>query len=134
MPDFNQQIIEEFRANGGRVGGWLAGSRLLLLTTTGARSGAPHTVPVGYLPDGERQLVIGSAGGSPRHPAWYHNLVAHPDVDVELRGRTRTMHARVATGEERERLWSEVTRKYRNYADYQRRTRREIPVVVLDPR
>src|SRR5690606_29051160 len=79
-----QQVIDEFRANGGRVGGPFEGARLLLLTTTGARSGAPHTVPLGYLPDGGEQFfVIGSAGGSPRHPDWFRNLVAHPQVTVE---------------------------------------------------
>lgn len=85
MPnDFNQQIIEEFRANGGRVGGPFEGARLLLLTTIGARSGAAHTTPLGYLPDGgERILVIASAGGAPNHPDWFHNLVADPRVTVE---------------------------------------------------
>jgi deazaflavin-dependent oxidoreductase (nitroreductase family) len=78
--DFNQQIIDEFRANGGQVGGPFEGARLLLLTTIGARSGAPHTTPLGYLPDGERSLVIASAGGAPNHPAWFHNLVANPHV------------------------------------------------------
>jgi deazaflavin-dependent oxidoreductase (nitroreductase family) len=85
MPhDFNQQVIAEFRANGGQVSGMFEGERLLLLTTTGARSGAPHTVPLGFLPDGaDRSLVIGSAGAAARHPAWFHNLVADPRVTVE---------------------------------------------------
>lgn len=81
--DFNQQVIDEFRANDGKVGGWFGGARLLLLTTTGARSSKPHTTPVGYLPDGDQVLVIASAGGTPHHPAWYHNLIAHPEVTVE---------------------------------------------------
>lgn len=106
MPnDFTQQIIEEFRANDGRVGGPFEGARLLLLTTTGVQSGAPHTTPVGYYPDGaERVLVIGSAGGAPKHPDWYHNLVANPRVTVEAGVFTYEADAVVLKGAERDRL------------------------------
>ncbi len=131
MPDFNQQVIEEFRANGGRVGGWFEGSRLLLLTTTGARSGRPHTTPVGYLPDGERILVIGSAGGAPRHPAWYHNLRANPRVTVEDGVFTYEADAVVLAGEERDRLFARAVEADPGWADYQGRTTRVLPVVAL---
>ncbi|MCK2219408.1 nitroreductase/quinone reductase family protein [Actinomadura sp. ATCC 31491] len=132
MPmDFNQQIIDEFRANGGRVGGPFEGARLLLLTTTGARSGAPHTVPVAYLPDGDRVLVIASAGGSPRHPAWYHNLRAHPRVTVEDGTFTYQAEAVVLTGEERERLFARAVEQSPGWADYETRSGRVLPVVAL---
>ncbi|MFG1888915.1 nitroreductase family deazaflavin-dependent oxidoreductase [Micromonospora sp. NPDC049051] len=107
MPnDFNQQIIDEFRANSGRVGGPFAGARLILLTTTGARSGSPHTTPVGYLPDEERILVIASAGGSPKHPDWYHNLLADPHVTVEDGVFTYQARAVVLTGAERDEIFA----------------------------
>ena len=87
---FNQQVIDEFHANHGRVGGPFEGGRLILLTTTGARTKTPHTTPVAYYPDGDGQvLVIASAGGAPHHPAWFHNLVAHPQVTVESGSPTR---------------------------------------------
>jgi deazaflavin-dependent oxidoreductase (nitroreductase family) len=89
LNDFTEQIIKEFRANDGQVGGPFTDARLLLLTTTGARSGRPHTTVLGYYPDGERVLVVGSAGGGPKHPDWYHNLVADPAVTVET-GPSRT--------------------------------------------
>ncbi|GLW98433.1 nitroreductase/quinone reductase family protein [Microtetraspora sp. NBRC 16547] len=133
MPnDFNQQIIEEFRANGGRVGGPFEGARLLLLTTTGARSGAPHTTPVGYLPDGgERVLVIASAGGAPRHPAWFHNLVANPRVTVEDGVFTYEAEAVVLEGAERDRAFARAVEADPGWASYQARTTRVIPVVAL---
>ncbi|MFJ5264202.1 nitroreductase/quinone reductase family protein [Streptomyces sp. NPDC088387] len=133
MPnDFNQQVIEEFRANHGRVGGYFEGARLILLTTTGARSGAPHTTPVGYLADGDdRILVIATAGGSPRHPAWYHNLLAEPRVTVENGAFTYEAEAEVLTGEERDRAWARAVESDEGWADYQRGTDRLIPVVAL---
>ncbi|GAA0802663.1 nitroreductase/quinone reductase family protein [Spirilliplanes yamanashiensis] len=132
MPDFNQQIIAEFRATGGRVGGWLADSRLLLLTTTGARSGAPHTVPVGYLPDGERQLVIGSAGGSSRHPAWFHNLVAHPRATVEDGIFTYEVTATVLTGAERDAVFARAVEADPGWGAYEETSGRTLPVVALE--
>ena len=129
--DFNQQVIEEFRANNGRVGGWFEGSRLILLTTTGVRSGRPHTAPVGYLPDGGRILVIASAGGAPTHPDWYHNLVAHPTVTVEDGTFTYQATASVLTGAERELLFARAVEADSGWADYQARTTRLIPVVAL---
>ncbi|MEV3991139.1 nitroreductase/quinone reductase family protein [Streptomyces sp. NPDC049837] len=133
MPnDFNQPIIEEFRANHGRVGGWFEGARLLLLTTTGARSGKPHTTPVGYLPDGDgRVLVIASAAGAPQHPAWYHNLLANPRVTVESGVFTYEADATVLQGEERDRAFARAVETDPGWAEYQAKTSRVIPVVAL---
>ncbi|MCL7458026.1 nitroreductase/quinone reductase family protein [Micromonospora echinofusca] len=133
MPnDFNQQIIDEFRANSGRVGGPFEGARLILLTTIGARSGAPHTTPVGYLPDGEeRILVIASAGGGPRHPDWYHNLVADPHATVEDGVFTYQARAEVLTGAERDEIFARAVEADPGWAAYQAKTSRVIPVVAL---
>lgn len=129
--DFNQQVIEEFRANSGRVGGMFANARLLLLTTVGARSGAPHTIPLGYLPDGDRILVIGSAGGAPNHPAWYHNLVANPRVTVENGTFTYHAQATVLEGAERDRAFARAVEADPGWGDYQARVARVLPVVAL---
>ncbi|WP_406124929.1 nitroreductase/quinone reductase family protein [Streptomyces sp. NBC_00989] len=133
MPNnFNQQIIDEFRANRGRVGGYFEGARLLLLTTTGARTGTPHTTPVGYLPDGgDRVLVIASAAGSARHPDWFHNLVAHPQVTVESGVFTYEARAVVLTGAERDQLFARAVEADPGWAAYQEKTDRIIPVVAL---
>lgn len=133
MPnDFNQQVIDEFRANRGRVGGYFEGARLILLTTTGARTGTPHTAPVGYLADGgDRILVIGSAGGSDRHPDWFRNLVAHPQVTVESGTFTYEARAEVLTGEERDEVFARAVEADAGWAAYQEKTDRVIPVVAL---
>ncbi|MFI1016733.1 nitroreductase/quinone reductase family protein [Streptomyces sp. NPDC020965] len=133
MPnDFNQRIIDEFRANGGRVGGPFEGGRLLLLTTTGARSGARHTTPVGYLPNGgDSVLVIASAGGAPHHPDWYHNLVAVPRVTVESGVFTYDAEAAVLTGDDRDRAFARAVESDPGWAEYQAKTSRIIPVVAL---
>ncbi|MFE7549529.1 nitroreductase/quinone reductase family protein [Streptomyces gardneri] len=136
MPDFNQQVIEEFRANGGRVGGMFEGAALLLLTTTGARSGRPHTNPAVYVRDGARLLVFASNAGGPRHPAWFHNLSADPHVTVELGTPAGTVERFVATavvteGEERDRLYAEQAARDPGFAAYQAATDRVIPVVAL---
>ncbi|GAA3542711.1 nitroreductase/quinone reductase family protein [Streptomyces osmaniensis] len=133
MPnDFNQQVIEEFRANKGRVGGYFEGARLLLLTTTGARTGRPHTTPVGYLPDSDdRVLIIASAAGAPRHPAWFHNLVANPRVTVESGAFTYEARAVVLDGEERDRIFARAVEADPGWAAYQEKTERAIPVIAL---
>lgn len=133
--DFNAPVIDEFRANDGRVGGWFEGARLLLLTTTGARSGLPHTVPVGYLPNGGDRgpLVIASAGGAPSHPAWYHNLVANPVVTVEDGVFTYEAEANVLTGDDRDRAFARAVEADPGWAEYQRKTARVLPVVALTP-
>jgi len=129
--DFNQQVIEEFLANNGRVGGYFDGARLILLTTTGARTGARHTVPLGYLPDGDRLVVIGSAGGAPRHPAWFHNLVADPEVTVDDGLFTYQARATILAGAERDELFARAVEAEPAWADYETRSGRTLPVVAL---
>ena len=161
MPlDFNTQIIDEFRTRAGRLGGPFEGWVLLLLTTTGARTGKPHTTPLGFVrdvgpdgsegaagpngsdgsgePDGERLLVVGSAGGSDRHPDWYRNILANPEVTVEIPdaradGGIATWQATAvaATGTERDELFAKVVSVAPGYADYQKATDRILPVVAL---
>lgn len=130
---FNDQVIDEFRARGGKVGGPFEGGDLLLLTTTGARSGAEHTVPLAFIRDGGLLLVVASAGGAARHPAWYHNLLAHPSVRVELGTDTFEAIAVPAEGARRDTLFARVARRAPGYAGYQERTARTLPVVVLEP-
>lgn len=136
MSDFNQQVIEEFRANGGRVGGMFEGASLLLLTTTGARSGRPHTNPAAYVRDGARLLVYASNAGGAKHPAWFHNLRAHGHVTVELGTPDGDVERFVATavvteGAERDRLYAEQSDRDPAFAAYQAGTDRVIPVVAL---
>lgn len=133
MPNpFNQQVIDEFRAHHGKVGGYFEGARLLLLTTTGARTGTPHTTPVGYYPDGgDRVVVIASAGGAPQHPDWFHNLVAHPRVRVESGVFIYDAEAVVLEGAERDRLFARAVEADQGWAEYQAKTDRVIPVVAL---
>jgi deazaflavin-dependent oxidoreductase (nitroreductase family) len=108
---------------------------MLLLDHVGAKSGTRRTSPLLYIPDGENLVIIASKGGFPKHPAWFHNLNANPDTTVQVGRERRPVHARVATTEERERLWPTVVSEYRSYADYQARSKgREIPLVILEPR
>jgi deazaflavin-dependent oxidoreductase (nitroreductase family) len=129
----NQAIIDEFRSNGGRVAQF-GDTPLLLLTTTGARSGSYRTSPVAYVADGERYLVIGANGGRPVDPAWCANLAAHPDASIEVDGRTLSVRARLATGDERERLWARSVATVELFGDLQPRTERVFPLYVLEPR
>jgi deazaflavin-dependent oxidoreductase (nitroreductase family) len=132
MPnDWNTGIIEEFRANGGKVGGPFDSAPLLLLTSAGAKTGRAHTTPVMYLADGDRLVVIASKGGAPSNPAWYHNLVANPRATVEV-GRERfEVDASVLAGEERDRLYARQAEVYPGFAEYARNTTRKIPVIAL---
>ena len=132
MNDFNKSIIEEFRANAGKVGGNFEGAPLLLLTTTGARSGRQLTTPVMYLRDGDRLMVFASKSGAPTNPAWYHNLVAHPSVRVEVGTDTFEARAVEVKGDERDRLYAQHSEKYPGFAEYQTKTTRLIPVVALE--
>lgn len=132
MADFNQQLIDEYRATDGNVSGVFAGRPLMLLTTTGAKSGQPRTAPLVYTTDGDDLVVIASKGGAPTNPDWYHNLRAHPLVTVELGGDRFEARARVAEGQERERLYANQAAQMPAFADYQRKATREIPVVVLE--
>jgi deazaflavin-dependent oxidoreductase (nitroreductase family) len=128
----NREVIRQFRANGGRVpDGRFAGANLLLLTTRGARSGATRVNPLMYYRDGEDAVVFASRRGGPRHPAWYHNLVANPDVSVELGSETFAARAVVSEGDERRRIWEDAARAHPFLNEHQANTRRRIPVVVL---
>ena len=132
--DWNRQTIEAFRSNGGKVGGMWEGRPLLLLTTTGARSGQRRTNPVMYLADGDRLLIFASKGGAPGNPDWYYNLLAHPQVTVEVGTETYEATASVLSGEERDRLYARQAELYPQFADYQARTTRKIPVIALQRR
>src|SRR5436189_2678203 len=131
--DWNSNIIEEFRTNEGKVGGPFDGAPLLLLHTTGARSGEERINPMMYLADGDRLVVFASKGGAPTNPDWYHNLVANPDVEIEVGTERRKVRARVAEGEEHDQLYAEQSRRYPQFAKYQEGTDRTIPVVILEP-
>ena len=131
--DFNTQIIEEFRTNHGKVGGFFAGANMLILHTTGARTGKERVNPLVYLPEDGSLVVFASKGGAPTNPDWYHNLVAHPHVRIEVGDETKPAVARVATGEERERLFAEQVRRRPSFGEYQAKTTRQIPVIVLTP-
>lgn len=132
---FNHAIIEEFRSSGGRVGGPFEGAELLLLTTTGAKSGREQTVPLGCFRTGADGplLVVASNLGAPRHPAWYHNLLAHPLVRVETADSTFEAVAVPAEGDRRDRLFARLVRRAPGYGDYQALTSRILPVVALEP-
>ncbi len=132
--DWNRKMIDEFRANGGKVGGMWEGRPLLLLTTTGARSGQRHTTPTMYLRDSDRLLIFATKGGAPSHPDWYHNLAAHPQVTVEVGKETYEATATVLKGEERDRLYARQAELYPQFGDYQKRTTRKIPVIALERR
>jgi deazaflavin-dependent oxidoreductase (nitroreductase family) len=132
--DFNAGIIEEFRANGGKVGGPFAGAPMLLLATTGARSGQRRTNPLVYLPDGDRFIIFASKGGAPTNPDWYHNLVANPETTIEVGSETIPVKAVVITGEERDRLYAKQAALRPAFGDYQARTSRRIPVIALHRR
>lgn len=129
--DWNNQIIEEFRANGGKVGGPFEGAPLLVLTTTGAKSGQRRTAPVMYLADGDRLMIFASKAGAPTNPDWYHNLLAHPRATVEVGDETFDVDASVTTGDERDRLYATQAERYPGFAEYQAKTTRTIPVVAL---
>jgi deazaflavin-dependent oxidoreductase (nitroreductase family) len=133
MSDFNAQIIEEFRANAGKVGGDFAGAPMVLLHTIGARTGVDRVNPLVYGRDGDNLVVFASRGGAPTHPDWFHNLVAHPDVTVEVGTDTVPVRARVAEGDERERLWARQKELMPGFAEYEAKTTRQIPVIVLEP-
>jgi deazaflavin-dependent oxidoreductase (nitroreductase family) len=130
--DFNRKLIEEFRANGGKVSGVFAGAPLLLLTTTGARSGQSWVVPLVYTTDSGRLVVIASKGGAPTHPDWFRNVRANPRVTVEVGSETFPARATVVEGAERQRLFDQMAAQMPNFAEYQRNTTRQLPVIILE--
>ena len=132
MSDWNVKIIEEFRANGGKVGGNFEGAPLLLLHTTGAKTGQERVNPVMYQQVGDDLAVFASKAGAPTNPDWFHNLRANPEARVEVGTETRDVRARVADGDERTRIWETQKERYPGFADYEAGTDREIPVVILE--
>jgi len=131
--DFNAQVIDEFRANRGRVGGMFEGLPMLLLHHVGAKSGESRVAPLAYLPDGGNYVIYASKGGAPTNPGWYHNLIAQPQTRIEVGGEALSVVAHEATGEERDRLFDEQASQRPQFAEYQRNTDRIIPVLVLTP-
>jgi F420H(2)-dependent quinone reductase len=122
-----------YRATGGKVGGSMRGAPILLLTTTGRKTGKRRAMPLLYLRDGDALVVVASVGGAPQNPAWFLNLKANPVVEVEIGREKQTRRAREATDEERDRLWPKLVEMYKSYDAYQRKTDRRIPVVLLEP-
>jgi deazaflavin-dependent oxidoreductase (nitroreductase family) len=131
--NWNSSVIEEFRAHEGKVSGPFAGRPLLLLHTIGAKTGQERVNPVAYIRDGERIVVIASKGGAPTNPDWFRNLLAHPQVTVELGTEQFQVRATVATEPERTRLYGEMVKVMPGFAEYPRKTTRIIPVVILTP-
>lgn len=131
LNDFNQQVIKEFRANQGKVGGQMANMPMLLLTTTGAKSGRTITKPLVYTKDGDRIVIIASFAGGPKNPPWYHNLVANPEATVEVGTERFRVKATVTSGEERQRLYNHQAEQMPIFVEYQQKTTRQIPVFVL---
>lgn len=133
MNDWNSKIIDEFRAKGG-VGVTNFGDRLLLLTVRGRRTGEPRIIPLAYHRDGDKYVVAASKGGSPTHPDWYHNVLANPEVEVEVGSKRFKAYARVfAEGKERDRIYARHAEYMPGFRDYEERTERTIPVIVLEP-
>ncbi len=129
--EINRAVIEEFRANSGKVGGQFDGVPLLLLTTTGTESGEPHTVPLRFLAYGDRMIVFADNAGSEQHPHWYDNLVAEPWATVEVRHKAFQATATIQTDDERQRLFDLQVEQFPELADYQKMTSRQIPVISL---
>jgi deazaflavin-dependent oxidoreductase (nitroreductase family) len=130
--DWNQQIINEFRANAGRVGGMFEGASMILIHHVGAKTGTERVAPLVYFPEPDgSMIIIASKGGAPENPAWYHNLKAHPKIDVEVGAETFPVVAEEVTGEERARIWERVVAEAPGFGEYQQKTSRTIPVLRL---
>ena len=132
--DRNQGVIEEFRSRGGRVGGNFEGAPILLMHTVGAKTGEERVTPVMYLADGERWVVFASRAGAPNSPGWYHNLVAKPDMAIEVGTETIDVRATIASHEERDPLYARQAAAYPQFGEYEKRTSRKIPVVIFTRR
>jgi deazaflavin-dependent oxidoreductase (nitroreductase family) len=133
MSDWNRGVIEEFRANDGRVRAF-ARQPLLLLTHTGAKTGTRRTNPLAYFRDGDRYVVVASKGGAPTNPDWYHNLLANPRATIEVGAEELEVTAEPARPEERERLWAMITEENPAFKQYEKKTPRTIPLAILTPR
>jgi deazaflavin-dependent oxidoreductase (nitroreductase family) len=131
--DWNADIIEEFRANEGNVGGYFAGATMLILHTKGIKSGLPRANPFVYLPDGERFVVFGTKGGAPTDPIWVRNVLADPEPSIELGDRTVPVRAVEITGPEADELYERQVERRQGFAEYKRKTTRRIPVIALEP-
>jgi deazaflavin-dependent oxidoreductase (nitroreductase family) len=131
MTEFNTKVIDEFRANGGKVGGQFANAPMVLLTTKGAKSGKTYVHPLVYSKDGDRYVLIASFAGAPKHPSWYHNIVANPTVKLEIGNEKFQAKAKITSGEERERLYNAQAAMMPFFNDYRKKTSRQIPVVAL---
>jgi proline iminopeptidase len=130
---FGDEHVRRYRETGGEVGHeWRNGSKILLLTTKGRKTSEPHTNPLIYENDGDRYVIVASKGGAPEHPGWYRNLAKNSDVEVQVKDDVFAARARTAEGDERERLWKLAAQQWPAYDDYQQKTSREIPVVVLE--
>ncbi|WP_406045182.1 nitroreductase family deazaflavin-dependent oxidoreductase [Micromonospora sp. NBC_00898] len=134
MRGFLRTAVWLYRRSGGKLGGKMFGAPVLLLTTTGRKSGRSWTVPLMYQTDGDRWVIIASNGGSARHPAWWLNLRSQPDASVQIGRQTYLVTAVETAGEDRERLWQQMADMYKGYDGYARKTTRQIPVVVLQRR
>jgi deazaflavin-dependent oxidoreductase (nitroreductase family) len=132
MNDFNQKIIDEFRVNGGKVGGMFSGMELLLVTTKGAKSGKEVVFPVAYTKDGDNYVIVASKGGAPENPAWYYNLLANPEVTVEVGAEKFQARAIDTKDEEREKLFDQHAKEYPQFNEYKAKTSRVIPVLKLE--
>jgi len=132
--EWNKSVIEEFHATGGKPGGQFEGAKILLLTTTGAKSGQRRISPLVYLPYNDSCVIFASKGGTPTHPDWYHNLVANPQVTVEVGTETFEATATIATGELRDQLYAEQVKVAPQFGEYQAKTTRQIPVIILERR
>ncbi|MEU6852049.1 nitroreductase family deazaflavin-dependent oxidoreductase [Actinacidiphila alni] len=132
--DMNARVIAEFRANAGKVGGNFEGAPMVLLHTIGARTGAERVNPLMYLPDGDRYLIFASKGGADEHPAWYRNIVAHPDIEVEIGDERFAVHAEELKGAERDEKYAKQATLYPGFAEYEKKTSRVIPVIALTRR
>jgi deazaflavin-dependent oxidoreductase (nitroreductase family) len=136
MPDyslFGDEHVRQYRETGGRIGHEWNGTSILILTTTRAKAGTPRDVPLIYGRDGGDYLIVASKGGAPQHPLWYRDLVAHPDVTVQVKDKVFPARARTADADDKKRLWPVMTKEWPAYDEYQEKTERDIPLVILTP-
>jgi deazaflavin-dependent oxidoreductase (nitroreductase family) len=132
MAEFNKKIVDEFRSSGGKVGGQFAGAPMIIITHTGAKSGKTYTTPLVFSKDGDKCVIIASYAGAPKNPSWYHNLVTHPEVTVEIGAEKFKAKATEVKGAERDRLFAEQAKMMPQFNDYAKKTSRKIPVFTLE--